>query len=97
MQRRSGLPDRRSDARGTAREKLLTYFNPDMEQLVILWSDGDWRGELHTEASGVAWLKIFKGDHLIVIESAFVEEPAFTRAEILRNTLCGPAEPRRMD
>ena len=68
-----------------------------MNQLLILWADGDWRGELHAEPSGAAWLKIFKGDHLMVIESAFVEEPAFTRGEILRDTFCGTTEQRRMN
>jgi hypothetical protein len=68
-----------------------------MGQLVVLWSEGDWRCELHPEASGVAWLKVLRGNHLIVIESAFVVEPPFTRAEILRNTFCGRTEPRQMD
>ena len=73
----------------------MTFINPDMNQLVILWSEGDWRCELYPEASGAGWLKVLQGDHLIVIESALDGEPPFTRAEVLRNTFCGT--PKQMD
>jgi hypothetical protein len=66
-----------------------------MGRLEILWSEGDWRCELYPEADGTGWLKILKGDHLIVIESAFGGEPPLARAEILRSTFCGT--PKQMD
>ena len=68
-----------------------------MDQILILWSEGGWRCELYPAAGGAAWLKVFQGEHLIVVESTFVGTLAFNRAEILRNVFCGPTDPRRMD
>ena len=78
-------------------QQSVRYTGRMPNEPVILWSDGDWRGELHAEASGAAWLKIFNGDRLIVIESAFVGQPVFIRGETLRHTFCGATEARRMD
>ena len=53
------------------------------QQILILWSEGDWRCELYPAPGGAAFLKIFRGEHLVVVESTFVGGLAFKRAEIL--------------
>ena len=57
-----------------------------MDQILLLWSEDDWRCELYPAAGAGAVLKIFRGDDLIVIESTEVGPLAFRRAEILRKT-----------
>lgn len=66
-----------------------------MDQILILWSEGDWRCELHPAAGAAASLKVFQGDHLIVIEPTIVGPLAFRRAEILCKAFCGvsPKQP----
>ena len=57
---------------------------------VVLWPEGEWRCELYPQTGGLASLRIFKGQHLIVIEPTFVGQLALNRAEILRTVFCGP-------
>ena len=58
-----------------------------MDQVHVLWSDRDWRCELHSVATGLGRLKIFRGDALMVLEPTPLDERAFTRAEILKRGL----------
>ena len=57
--------------------------------ILIIWTDGDWRCELHPAARGKARLEIFRGEKLEVIEPTRVGPVAYDRAEILRRLLCG--------
>ena len=63
----------------------------EMNQVLLLWSQGDWRCELHPVVSERAWLKIYQGEKLIAIELVFVGESASRRADLLRSLFCGPA------
>jgi hypothetical protein len=54
------------------------------DQVLIIWSEGEWRCELHPAAAGEARLKIFRGEKLIEVEQTFVGRLAYARAEILR-------------
>jgi len=67
------------------------------QQILILWSEGDWRCELYPAPGGAAFLKIFRGEHLVVVESTFVGGLAFKRAEILRKVFCGTPKSQPMD
>jgi hypothetical protein len=68
-----------------------------MIKILLLWSEGDWRCELYPAAGAGAFLKIFRGEHLVVIESTFVGGLAFKRAEILRNVFCGARKAQSTD
>ena len=59
-----------------------------MEHRLTIWSEGDWRCELHPAPRGEVRLKLFRGDEMIVIEPTSVGQLAFTRADMLRKTFC---------
>ena len=59
-------------------------------QVVLLWSEGHRRCELHQAGSERATLKIFESEQLIIMETVSVDESAFRRAEFLRLVFCGP-------
>jgi hypothetical protein len=54
-----------------------------------VWREGHWRCELHPAAGGEARLKIFRGEKLEVLEPTWVGYPAYARAQVLRQLLCG--------
>ena len=58
-----------------------------MDQVHVVWSDRNWRCELHSAANGLGRLKIFRGDSLMVLEPTPLDERAFTRAEFLKRGL----------
>ena len=66
-----------------------------MDQLV-LWSEGNWRCELHARTSERGLLKIFQGEERIILEPVFVGESAFRRAEVLRSVFCGRSKTTSM-
>ena len=59
-----------------------------MEHSLTIWSQGDWRCELHPAPREGVRLKVFRGDEMIVIEPTAVGQVALTRAEMLRKTFC---------
>ena len=52
--------------------------------VLVLWTDGDWRCELHQGLGDAARLEVYKGDQLITAEASIVGRMAHYRAEILR-------------
>jgi hypothetical protein len=65
-----------------------------MVQEHVLWSDGDWRCELHFDPAGHGCLRIFHGAALIILEPMPAVDGAQVRAEALRR---GLLEAPRMD
>jgi hypothetical protein len=73
---------------------MMPAFRTNMVRDVSeVWREGDWSCELHCAAGGQARLKIFRGEKLEVIEPTCVGDPAYARAEILRQLLCGEPNP----
>jgi hypothetical protein len=68
-----------------------------MDRILILWTEGDWRCELYPAPGGAAFLKIFRREDLVVVESTFVGGLACKRAEILRKVFCGTPKSQAMD
>ena len=62
-----------------------------MSDVHLVWSDRDWRCELHS-ADGHGRLKIFRGPKLVVLEPTPVGEGALARAEALRQILLSSRE-----
>ena len=52
---------------------------------IILWREGNWRCEFHRDYGGHSRLKVFHGDVLATIEAAPAGNPAFQRANVLRD------------
>ena len=59
-----------------------------MEHRLTIWSQGDWRCELHPAPKEGVRLKVFHGNAMIVIEPTVVGEAALTRAAMLRKAFC---------
>jgi hypothetical protein len=72
------------------KERRRAARGVEMNQVLLLWSQGDWRCELHPAMNERAWLKIHQREKLIVMETVFVGESASRRAEFLRSVFCDP-------
>lgn len=53
-------------------------------ETVRLWKEGEWRCEFHPGIGGQSRLEIYCGDDLVTAESAPSGNPAYLRAEALR-------------
>lgn len=51
---------------------------------VQLWNEGKWRCEFHRGIGGHSRLEVYWGDDLVTAESAPTGNPAYLRAEVLR-------------
>ena len=51
--------------------------------LVVLWTDGDWRCEFHRGVDGDGFLAIFHGERIVAAERTPSETVATLRAELL--------------
>jgi hypothetical protein len=53
--------------------------------VLVLWTEGDWRGELHTSGiPGEGRILVYRGETVVTAESVHMGTAAYTRAEILR-------------
>ena len=50
----------------------------------VLWSEGDWRCELHVIVGGTARVEVYWGKTLVTAETTVVGRMATDRAEMLR-------------
>ena len=55
---------------------------------MVLWTEGDWRCELHTgDNSDVRRLLVYRGDIIVTVEPVSTGASAYARAEILRQLI----------
>ena len=60
-------------------------MRPMPRDIVILWTEGDWRCEIHTGAiPGEGRFLVYCGDSVVTAEAVHLGAAAYARAEILR-------------
>ena len=56
----------------------------DTREIIILWREGAWRCEFHPGFGGESRLLVYRGEQVAAAESTPTGEPAFRRADALR-------------
>ena len=61
---------------------------PTMSTAVVVWTEGEWRCELHTsDIPGEGRILVYRGETVVTAESVPLGTAAYIRAEILRQRL----------
>ena len=64
---------------------MLAPFHDMAQDVLIVWTEGDWRCELHTgDIPDEGSLVVYRGETVATAESVPLGSAAYIRAEILR-------------